>query len=188
MVTGLVCIWSIDSETDIHKRLRGERVVKTEREMERGGGGGCLHGGDVKSRFSCIEENISPISFSLSPSCSLSHTHTHKHAHTQSVCLPPTVGIPQHLCDRMSLSEECFVRSQGAPHIRGIRLAPVRWAHSVGREDVRRAGKHRLTARSLPMGASSYKPYSPGTASKLSLSYHLKRDGSCSEGYWYMNR
>lgn len=39
---------------------------------------------------------------------------------------PPTVGIPLHLCDRVYLSEECFVRSQGTPHIRGIRLAPVR--------------------------------------------------------------
>lgn len=29
-------------------------------------------------------------------------------------------------CDGGALSEECFVRSQGAPHIRGIRLAPVR--------------------------------------------------------------
>lgn len=48
------------------------------------------------------------------------------HKHTWSVRLPPTVGIPRHLCDRVSLSEECFVRSQGAPHIRGIRLAPVR--------------------------------------------------------------
>lgn len=47
------------------------------------------------------------------------------HKHTQSAD-PPTVGIPRHLCDRVSLSEECFVRSQGAPHIWGIRLAPVR--------------------------------------------------------------
>lgn len=30
MVTGLVCICSVDSETDIHKRQRGERVVKRE--------------------------------------------------------------------------------------------------------------------------------------------------------------
>lgn len=43
-----------------------------------------------------------------------------------STCLPPAVGIPRHVCDRASLSEECFVRSQDSPHIRGIRLAPVR--------------------------------------------------------------
>lgn len=59
MVTRLVCIWSVGSETDVHKRQRGEGVVETEREMEEGGERS-LHGGDVKSRFSCTEENISP--------------------------------------------------------------------------------------------------------------------------------
>lgn len=58
-------------------------------------------------------------------------------------------------CDRVPLSQECFVRSQGAPHIRGIRLAPVRWAHSVGREDSRRAGERSLTAHCVSAGASS---------------------------------
>lgn len=36
MVTGLVCIWSVGSETDVHRRQRGERVVDTEREMGEG--------------------------------------------------------------------------------------------------------------------------------------------------------
>lgn len=59
---------------------------------------------------------------------------------------PLTVGILRWLCDGVFLSEECFVRSQGAPHIRRIRLAPVRWTHSAESADIGRAGEHWLTA------------------------------------------
>lgn len=40
MVTGLVSIWSVDSETDVRKRQRGKRVVETVREKEMGEGAG----------------------------------------------------------------------------------------------------------------------------------------------------
>lgn len=153
------------------------RQTLRQREKEMGKGGErSLHGGDVKWRFSCTEENISPfLSLSLK--------------HTQSVCLPPTVGIPRHLCDRVSLSEECFVRSQGAPHIRGIRLAPVRWAHSVGREDVRRAGEHRLTARLAAYGSLFMQGiHSPGTDGKLYPSSFWRENKSCSEGVHAIRR
>lgn len=56
MVTGLVCIWSIDSQAFANGRKReggwGARVVETEREIGEDGEIS-LHGGDVKSRFSC---------------------------------------------------------------------------------------------------------------------------------------
>lgn len=74
MVTSLVYIWSADSETDICQRESGSGGGGKVREMgEREEGGGRLHGDDVKSRFSCIEENISPF-------LSFSHKHTHTHS------------------------------------------------------------------------------------------------------------
>lgn len=59
MVTGLVCIWSVDSETGVHKRQKGGGWGEGGREMGEVGERS-LQGGDVKSRFSWSEENISP--------------------------------------------------------------------------------------------------------------------------------
>lgn len=63
MVTGLVCIWSVDSETGVHKWQMGAdgggRGGEGGREMGEVGERS-LQGGDVKSRFSWSEENISP--------------------------------------------------------------------------------------------------------------------------------
>lgn len=98
---------------------------------------------------------------------------------SQPVCLPPAVGIPQHLCDRVSLSEECFVRSQGAPHIRGLD-----WLLSAERTqregDVRRAGERRLTAHSVSMGAS---PCQPGTDWERYPRCFKRRRGSPLRGF-----
>lgn len=77
MVTSLVCIWRVDFEADILDwvRGRGVRVVKSERGREKRKKERSLHGGDVKSRFSCNEESISSFLLTLF-SLSLTPKHT----------------------------------------------------------------------------------------------------------------
>lgn len=84
---------------------------KEERKSEMEGGGEAEMG--FKSEFSSCEENATVFFLLLTSTVGLQ-------------ARPPTVGIPQHFSDGVPLSAECFVRSQDAPHIRGIRLAPVR--------------------------------------------------------------
>lgn len=102
---------------------------------------------------------------------------------SQPVCLPPAVGIPQHLCDRVPLSEECFVRSQGAPHIRGLDWL-LSAEHTQREEHVRRAGERRLTAHWVSMEAS---PCQPGADWKRQPKCFKEKEEACSEGVSHLH-